>query len=88
MTITDEPMPGVAEPGAKALWVIGRRVRRSENVLEVNCIYGANQLAEAKAEARRVADKYHEVVVVEGTLRYRAWDRDKYPVNSPEMAMG
>jgi hypothetical protein len=83
--ITDHPMPGVAKLGTRALWIISRK---GDN-LKVDCIYGINQLDSARAEAWRIAHSHDEVVVLDGKLMYRIWDRDKNPQTvSAELAMG
>jgi hypothetical protein len=88
MNITTEQMPGVAEPGAKAFWVIGRR-NYDINVLSTFTCQGVGDLEHraAQREALIYATRFDEVIVVYGTLKFRVWDRDKVPAPAADFHM-
>lgn len=75
MIITDDTMPGVAEVGEDSVWVIGRLLGRDDlMVLWATC--NAN-LEQAKSMAKAQCHRFHEIVVVDGKLAYRVWQKDQ-----------
>jgi hypothetical protein len=69
MIVTDEPMPGVQQPGSVCLWVL---VRSGQNVKYLTG-FGLDQFEQAKKTAFSYAAEYDEVIVLDATMLYRAW---------------
>ncbi len=81
MKVTDEPMPGVQQPGSRGLWLIGARHPKNERTGETKFItgFGPHQLELARRTAFDYASEWDEVVVLDATISYRAW-QDKEDV--------
>ena len=76
MTITDDPMPGVAPPGSTFFALLCRK--GTQIVLhEAWPIYKRDH-AIANAKSVCAEGEYEEVVVFHATTVYRVWDRDKF----------
>lgn len=73
MNITDEPMPGVQQPGSRSLWAIARK----GNDLSVLTTYLRDiDFAERWARSIVAEGSYDEVIILDGLMKYRAWNKD------------
>jgi hypothetical protein len=73
MVVTDEPMPGVAQPNSVALWLLARR----GDQITLLTTFSLEKFEQAKKTAFSYAAEYDEVLVLDATMLYRAWQKDE-----------
>lgn len=71
--VTDEPMPGVQQPGSVALWLLARKGDKITYLTG----FALNQFEQAKKTAFSYAAEYDEIIILDATMLYRAWQKDE-----------
>ena len=70
MNITDDPMPGVAQPGTEIIVALCLK-----DDLITTSIWGSKS-KHLRAWCRQNAADYDEVILIKGKIDYRVWSRD------------
>jgi hypothetical protein len=71
--VTDEPMPGVQQPGSVSLWLLARRGDQIKYLTG----FSLEQFEQAKKTAFSYAAEYDEIIILDATMLYRAWQKGK-----------